>query len=1098
MAINKYQQDNLSKALGLFIESFRPYVVAVLSKEAGDKWPAWFVEALYPIQRETWNIGIKNGTQPEVLIDYAYLKSFVLKYKDLLKSDFGKELNKLATRLESITDVRNKSAHYNDITEDEYAEAFINFKNIARCIKLTELETALAQLQHQSLTVGAEVIPPKSSTNSNSENNNVLKPWFKVVSPHLDIQMGRLDESIFAANLGEVSLGFGREIYNNPVVFFQKTYFTAGLKSIAKRVIQGLNGGQDADNRVISLQTGFGGGKTHTLISLYHLAKMGKNALLSDSTMELIAATGEPTFDTAHIAVFTNTSNDPTQGRRIEGITIKTIWGELAYQLGGSIAYELIRENDEKQVAPKGLFKKVLEKCKPCLILIDELADYCVSASAIKVGASNLSEQTISFMQELTEAVSGTDNCVMIATLPMSAQELAASPNSAQILSALENRIIRLGSNLKPVEDDEIFEVVRRRLFEDLGSEDEIEKVISSYSLYYQSLLSEIPSYALTNAYRQKLKKSYPFHPELIDMFRLRWASNPFFQRTRGVLRILASIVSDLWNRQTSLTGSQYLIHTSDVVLSNVEALTSQITILNGASWDSVISADVSGTSSNAFRIDNDVKALGKHNLTQGIAATVLLGTFGIKGQNKGVGIDEIKLCMVKPDGFNHNDINGAIDRMEGNAHYLYYSSTGIKRYWFDTTPNVNILINQAKGNIKNPDISAEILKRVIEKSRGVHLFNTLVNPSEDIPEQMKPTLVILSPQYLGNPTDMNGKTKSIIEKLATKKGNSERIYRNTMLFLLCSEMGIGKLQDEIRNYLACQKISSEYSSQLNLDQKKNIKDRIDESSRQSENSLVTAYSLVVKYSVKSGIETLVINQFKESLDNQINNNIITGLKEDEWLLDSVGLSTLRNNNLLPTPEQAIKAKDIFEAFLRFDDKPMITGAEAVAKSIQKYCTNGEYCIATGDGRNFTRFFFQEPVPFFEVNDITYWLVDKSLKPQPQQPIVPVTNGNGEVVTPITTVNEQPVTPTNDDIEEASISKKFKSITVSGIVPLERYTELFNYFITPFAMSGNKIEIEVSFKIKSNIGSPIEESKQQYKSAKEAAKQLGLKFDEEI
>jgi predicted AAA+ superfamily ATPase len=696
-----------------------------------------------------------------------------------------------------------------------------------------------------------------------------MQAWFKNVKPHKDIQDGHLDESIFAANLAEVAAGTGREIYNSPEMFFQKTYFTAGLKNIAKRVVQGLNGGQDADNRVISLQTGFGGGKTHTLISLYHLAKWGKKANNSEHTKELLAATGEPKFESAHIAVFTNTTNDPAQGRKVDGLTIKTIWGEIAYQLGGKDAYELIRVNDEKQIAPKGLFKAVLEKCKPALILIDELADYCVSASAVKVEASNLSDQTVSFMQELTEAVSGTDNCVLIATLPASAQELAASPISSQILTALENRITRVGANMKPVEDDEIFEVVRRRLFEDLGNADEIEKVISSYSLMYQTLLTEIPQYAIKSDYRERLKKSYPFHPELIDMFRLRWASNPFFQRTRGVLRILASIVSDLWQRQNSLTGSQFLIHTSDVVLANVEALTSQITILNGPSWDSVINADVSGNSSNAFRIDNDSKELGKNHITQGIAATVLLGTFGSKGQNKGVGIDELKLCMLKPESFNHNDINGAMDKLEATAHYLYYSSTGQKRYWYDTTPNINILINQAKGDIKTPDISAEIIKRVTEKSRTVQLFNTLVNPSEDIPEQMKPTLVILSPKYLANPNEVNGTTKPIIEKLATKKGNSERVYRNTMLFLLCSEMGIGKLQDDVKNYLACHKINSEYSSQLNNEQKADIRKRIDEANKQADISLVSAYSIVAKYSVKNGIETIVIKQFKDSLDSQ-------------------------------------------------------------------------------------------------------------------------------------------------------------------------------------------------------------------------------------
>ena len=1089
MPITQKQQDNLSKALGLFIEGFRPYIVSLLTKQAGDKWPAWFVEALYPAQRENWNVGLKKGTQPEVLIDYAFLKSFVIKYKDLLKDDFGKEVNKLATRLETITEIRNKVAHYNSITEDEFAEAFINLKSIVRSLQMTELETAFLQLQQQKTIEELNVVQ-ETDHSPKTYGNSALMPWFKSVRPHLDIQMGRLDESIFAANLGEVALGFGREIYNNPVVFFQKTYFTSGLKSIAKRVVQGLNGGQESENRVISLQTGFGGGKTHTLISLFHLAKLGKKAMLSESTKELLVVTGEPLFDSANIAVFTNTTNDAAQGRQVEGITIRTLWGELAYQLGGKAAYEIIRINDEKQIAPKGLFKKVLEQCKPSLILIDELADYCISASAVKVEASNLKDQTISFMQELTEAVSGTDNCVLIVTLPASAQELASSSVSQQILSSLEQRFIRIGANMKPVEDDEIFEVVRRRLFEELGTEQEIEKVISSYSLLYQSLLSEVPSYALTSAYREKLKKSYPFHPELIDMFRLRWASNPFFQRTRGILRILAAIVSDLWKRQSSLIGSQYLIHTSDVVLFNVEALTSQITILNGSSWDSVISADVSGSSSNAFRTDNNVPSLGKYNLTQGIAATVLIGTFGSKGQNKGVGIDEIKLCMVKPDSFNHNDINGALDRMEGSAHYLYHSSSGIKRFWFDTTPNVNILISQAKGDIKNPDITAEILRRVIEKSKGIQLFNTLVNPSEDIPEQLKPTLVILSPQYLANPTEVNGRTKPIIEKLATKKGNSERIYRNTMLFLLCSEMGIGKLQDDVKNYLACNKINTEYSSQLNTEQKADIKRRIDEAGKQSDISLVSAYSIVAKYSVKNGIDTMIIKQFKDSFDNQINQNVISTLKEEEWLLESVGISTLRNNNLLPTIEQSIKVKEIYEAFIRFDDKPMITGSDAISRSIQKLCFDGVIGIAAGDGVDFTRFYFKESIPFFDINDTSYWLVDKSLIPL-NEPILHKKVEGGEK--PIGgTIIIDPESP----IDETVLVKKLKSITISGSINDKLlYTQLMNYFIVPF--KDNHIQIEVSFKISSTPNMQIDESKQQYKSAKEAAKQLGLNFGEE-
>ena len=237
------------------------------------------------------------------------------------------------------------------------------------------------------------------------------------------------------------------------------------------------------------------------------------------------------------------------------------------------------------------------------------------------------------------------------------------------------------------------------------------------------------------------------------------------------------------------------------------------------------------------------------------------------------------------------------------------------------------------------------------------------------------------------------------------------------------------------------------------------------------------------------------MKQFKESLDTQINSNLVSALKDEEWLLESVGLGTLRNNNLLPTETQPIKAKEVYEAFIRFDDKPMIIGADAVARSLVKYCYEGTFCIATGDGKEFTKFYFKENVPFFDAQDSNYWLVDKSLKPIETQVLpseelssVPTVSQTGAAET-----EEKELTP-----EQAKNTvREFRSITISGKVPLERYTELFNYFITPFAMNGNKIEIQVNFKISSTESSPLNESSQQYKSAKEAAKQLGLNIDEE-
>lgn len=1097
MAINQTQQDNLFKAFGLFIEAFRPYVVATLQKEAGDKWPAWFVEALYPTQRETWNMGLKAGTSPETLIDYPYLKSFTLKYKNLLRDDFGKDVNKLATWLETIYDTRNKLAHFQEISEDELIETFIQMKSIARSLEMDELETELTQLQE------AKQVKQASTATKAPINTQGLLPWFSVVTPHLDIRQGRLDESVFAANLAEVVLGNGREIYNNPVVFFSKTYFTAGLKNVAKTVIRGLNGVEDAENRVISLQTGFGGGKTHTLISLYHICKWGKQSIKSQYAQDLLSYTGNPEFETAKIAVFTNTTNDPANGRTTtDGITIQTIWGELAYQLGGKEAYEIVRKNDEQLISPAGLFKKVLAQYKPALILVDELADYCVKASARKAGNSSLADQTISFMQELTEAVAGTQNCVAVITLPASPQEVGNTPEAQAILNSLQKRVSRVGADTQPVADDEIYEVIRRRLFEEVGDSEVIEATASKYLEMYQQFWTELPTNATKTEYKQRIIKSYPFHPELVDIFRVRWASHHDFQRTRGVLRLLAAIVSDLWKRQQSLPGNNLLIHSGKVNFANLDAMSGQLKKLYGNGYDAVISADVAGSASNSFKIDGNKNEYGQWYLTQSMASVILMNSFGSDGANKGVSVQELKLHLLTPDGFNHNSINGALDELESTAYYLYYAQTGSggKRYWFHTKPNINILINQAKNDIKGPEIEAEILRRIAEKTKNVQLFNTLVNPSEDIPEQQKPTLVILSPNLLASSHEVNKYTRPVIEKIATKKGNSERIYRNTMLFLACSEMGIGRLQSDIREYLSCKRISVDYNSQLEREQKEDVKRRMDEASKQADTSLVAAYSIVVKYSVKKGFDLLVIKQFKDSLDSQISNNIIDALKEEEWLLESVGLGTLRNNQLLPTPEQPVKAKDIYEAFIRFDDKPMITGIEAVSSSLVKYCHQEQFCIATGDGTSFTKYYIGENVPFFDVADSTYWLIDKSQKPAPQPlPSVPVyPSGNGAPITPNTQdtgdnegVGGKEATPNSVAI------KTIKAITVSGKVPLDQYTWLFQYFIAPFTQSGNKVDIEVKFKMHSTEANPLHDAKQQYKSAKEAAKQLGLDFDEE-
>ncbi len=745
-----------------------------------------------------------------------------------------------------------------------------------------------------------------------------MTPWFKNVTPHQDLCDGVLDESVFAADLSEVAIGKGRPVYAKPELFFSKTYFTVGLKTICKRVIDGLNGKIDSGDRSVSLQTGFGGGKTHSLIALYHIAKQGKSISKLNGLKDMLAYSGPISFAEGNVAVFTNKTCDPTTGRKVGGLTIKTIWGEIAYQLGGKAAYEIIRENDEKQTCPKGLFKEVLIKCSPALILIDELADYCVSASAVTVGKSTLCDQTISFAQELSEAVVALPHCVLVATLPASPVEVASSQLGTHILTSLSNRLSRVSADTKPVNDEEIFEVLRRRLFESIDDDKIVDDVATNYETLYQSWVLELPSFAPKAEYREKIKKLYPFHPALIEVSHKHWASHHDFQRTRGALRLLASIVSDLWQRQNSLVG-----------------------------------------------------------------------------------------------------------------------------------------------DVKSGDVHQEIVSRLSARTQLVSNFNVLIAPSEEVPEQKTPTLIILHPKYQINGGDIATKPLGdMIRKLATKKGNGDRVYRNTLLFLICSEVGFTKVHSDITEYLACVKIRDEYQSQLEQEQKADIKGKIESHNQSIDRSIASAYTVVAKHCVQKGIQTIAIKQFKDLIDCQIDSVIHTALIDEEWLLQKVGLSELKRQNLLPTAEAPIR-------------------------------TEGQFAIASGEATKFTRYYLKEPIPFLDVTEPTYWLFDKSQIPAVSENSTTSGPTTGGVTPPADTVKEDKGTGSGGAAPKAG--KAFKSITISGKVAPENYSQIFSSFVQP--LINNKIEIKIEIKGKATDASPISENTQNFKIAKESASQLGLTFN---
>lgn len=1095
--------ENISSALGVFIDAMRQFVVKVLSNKAhGGPWEGEYFVCLSPDKQTTWNQAIHSGAEPINCVDYNNLTNFVNCFRAELQSELHIDKTvtyNLQTWLKELQDVRNKVGHFTPITEFEYERAFSNMMLVASTIKRDDVKNELERLKKKVTYTPAAVAPVAVTTVTNTavdthivDDGSPVKPWFENCVPHYDIKNGVLDESLFAANLNDVVMGTAPEVYINPFTFFAKTYVTAGLRDIANRVVQALNG-VATENRVISLQTGFGGGKTHTLISLYHIIKGGKSLLSSPSCANIMQNGVMPEFDDAKVAVFTNNTTDVSQGRTTgDGLTIHTLWGEIAYQLGGKEGYERVRLNDEDLIAPtSSIMKPIIEAAGTSLILIDELADYCVKASAKKVGSGNLYIQTNSFVQTLTEVVSSVPRCVLIATLPASKTEVADSQIGNDVLQSLQERIVRIGTNVKPVDDNEVFEVVRRRLFEQIIDESVIDIVAKRYKEMYHNRRTDLPDGCDTIKYAQSIKQSYPFHPELIDMFRLRWGSDSRFQRTRGVLRLLASIVQDLWQRRDKL-GKQALIHTSDVCLENLPSLTGTITHLMGSPWESVMLADVYGMGSNSRKIDElePESNLGRYSLTQGIATTLLMASVGVK--QRGMTIKGIKLCMLRPQAFNHNDINTALGKLEQVAHYLHTAKMEATTYWFESKANINILLSQAKNDIKQEEMDGEIVSRVKTSTNLVGDLNIIVNPQAEVPEQKTLTLVILPPKFAKSLGGNDGTLNNVIKDIATKRGNSDRVYRNTIFYLACSQAGRTALYGKLQDFLACDKITTEYGSQLEDDQKQEISKRKTEYSRQVNEALVRAYNAVAKHSVMEGIEWYELKNYAVDFSSQIKKNLIDELVEEEWIINSIGHNLLSRNNLLPGEGHAVAVKDIYEAFLRFDDKPMIRNVQAVTNTVDRYCANGLFNVAFGVQGHYTKVYKEQTVPFLDVTSEEYWLVDTSVSLDESSS----SNGNDNHGGSSSSNGNGNGNESGNGNEGGNGGPKtYSKVTISGDVAAGNFQQLYASFVN--TLKNNNLHIEVTFTAKSNASHPLTESSATIKSVKESASQLGLTFEVE-
>jgi uncharacterized protein DUF499 len=936
--------------------------------------------------------------------------------------------------------------------------------------------------------------------------STALEPWYAVATPHEDIRKGRLDEAIFAANIWAVVDGTAPDIYLDAEQFFRKTYLTTGLVKMLTRVAEALAGAKDAGDRIVSLQTAFGGGKTHTLVALWHLARNAEVLRRAPACEAMRLAIGvELPKNARPVAVFTNRTCDATQGRRTpDGTHTRTLWGEIAWQLGGRPLYEKVRPNDERLSATQGLFAEILRSTAPCLILLDEIADYCVGAAAVPVGETTLADQTISFIQELTEAVQQVPGAIVVATLPASKLEVAQSEKGQEAFVTLEKRFYRLGADVKPIADEEIYEVVRTRLFESVTSADRTDlpaKVADAYQAMYREHEREVPSEVLKASYRDDLERAYPFHPALIDALYKRWGSHPDFQRTRGVLRLLATIVGDLWNRRNGNTQSQALIQPCHVNWA-LDPLGAALTRLWGQPFQSVSAADVVGDKSNAGLFDEERG--GDHRretIGRGIAAAILLGSFGGQGERSGFSAKDVKVACGRP-GLNWSYTDGALLELENRCFYLHTAAAGSlgKRYWFGSKPTLNKLVVQYRQRVETADFDPEILaslKERVRQLRGANVtWRALVDPQSDLPEQKSLTLLVLPPaESWGDDPASQHSVRERVLAISQRCGGKDRHYRNTLLFLAASARGVAKLRRAYREREALLGVRRDYAEQLDQDQRVDLAKRVDEAERAAIETLGPAYTVALRVRGQD-IAVVQLQDARSGFEDHLEYVWRVLVEDEEWILRRVGGVTLQGAGLVPR-DGAIRLKDAIEAFLRFTDKPMVASNDAVVNGLAQACVDGLVGIARGPSASNLQVRVCRKQVSLDPSEDGVWIIP-AFHDAPQ----PGTGPSGKSGEPVTTDTgtapraggEHGVTPGTGAPRAAAIRR----IRIEGAVPLESYNELFRCFIGPAArMNLKRLTIGVGFVLEAQDAVPLDPNDPTIKAMREAARQLGLSLEME-
>lgn len=636
----------------------------------------------------------------------------------------------------------------------------------------------------------------------------MLKSWREVIIPHKDVAGGKYQQAEFAADLAQVLSGKAEIEYQDANEFFNRTYLTEGMKlllaSALRRACQ-MNG-----DPVIQLKTAFGGGKTHTMLALYHM--FNDESIQTHETVKTIMVFAKvDKIPKATIAVLVGTAIDSSKPKSVDGHNLNTLWGHMAYQLGKEKAYELVKEADQKGVAPGAdTLVELFDQFGPCIILLDELVAYARNIYGKEGLPAGSFDSLMTFIQNLTEAVKRSKNSMVLASIPESNIEIGGEGGQAS-LEIIENIFGRLEAVWKPVKASESFEIVRRRLFEPVTDNEAKENVCKEFSKIYVKNNEAFPDETKEIAYLERLKEAYPIHPEVFDRLYYDWSTLEKFQRTRGVLRLMAATIHQLW-----ISGDKSLMIMPGNIPLDSPQVRNELTRYLSDEWNSIVDNDIDGDRSEPKRLDETNERFGRYSASRRVARSVFLGSAPSSKEQRNRGIEDVRILLgVIQPGENISIFKDALASLTHRLTYLYYQGS---RYWYDSHPNLRKTVEDRASKLDEDEVFAEISRRLHAfKDKGDFAGVHISPKSEEVPDDKEARLVILSINQPHTKNSHLSEANLCAKQILENRGSIPRQYRNMLIFLAADQNIVTTLNSDVRLCLAWKSVVDDQES-LNLD----------------------------------------------------------------------------------------------------------------------------------------------------------------------------------------------------------------------------------------------------------------------------------------